>query len=116
MVACYTWYPPYDTYTLTCFFLAVNQDFTAPSLDIYFPTNSADSAVLPLTFNITDDMIFEKDETFQLQIVEAEDNVNIDSTPAVVTIVDDESKYCISSPPLNTTWHCLTPLDTLNTT
>ena len=71
----------------------MGEDFSSPNLDLFFPVNSMDGDLLPVTFNITDDEAFEKDHSFNVSIVEAEDNVEI--TPpstAIVTILDDEGR------------------------
>ena len=67
-------------------------DFTAPTLDeLFFPVNSGDGTLLPVTFGITDDDIFEKDHAFTVAITSTEDNVNIEEPSNVsVTIEDDE--------------------------
>ena len=67
-------------------------DFTAPALDeLFFPVNSGDGTLLPVTFNITDDSIFEKDHAFTVAIISTEDNVDIvDPSNVTVTIEDDE--------------------------
>lgn len=69
----------------------MGDDFSSPSLDLFFPANSSDGALLPVTFNITDDAAFEKDHSFNVSIVDVEDNVNIvPPSTAIVTILDDE--------------------------
>ena len=71
--------------------LSVGEDFSSPNLDLFFPTGSMDGALLPVTFNITDDGAFEKDHSFNVSIVEVEDNVEIaPPSTAIVTILDDE--------------------------
>ena len=83
---------------ISLLFIAVGTDFTAPALDeLFFPANSGNGSLLPVTFNITDDNIFEKDHAFTVAIVSTEDNVNIEEPSNVtVTIEDDEgiSRMC----------------------
>ena len=66
-------------------------DFTAPALDeLFFPANSGNGSLLPVTFNITDDNIFEKDHAFTVAIISTEDNVNIEEPSNVTVIIEDD--------------------------
>ena len=80
------------SHQLMLLFITVGTDFTAPALDeLFFPVNSGDGTLLPVTIGITDDSIFEKDHAFTVAITSTEDNVDIEEPSNVtVTIEDDE--------------------------
>lgn len=66
---------------------------------MFFPVGTSGApATLDIIFDITDDDVFEKDHSFLVDIISAEDNVNIAllNDRADVTIIDNDGMQRIA--------------------
>ena len=69
------------------------EDFTADQIQVTFPANENMACA---TFTITDDMIDEEDESFEISFT-VPAGIIPPSTNPMVTIIDDESKLIVFS-------------------
>lgn len=80
----------------TCFFsYAAGSDFDAVAATVMFPVNSENGQRSCFEVTILNDMAFEKNQSFILNITAVEDNVQVHLRYITVNIVDNDSKFLL---------------------
>ena len=71
-------------------------DYTATYESLQFPMGSANGLMRCLTVTITDDTLFEEDETFTVALTVTTSGVSVGNAMTTVTITDDEGMIAVT--------------------